>query len=199
MYKRQKYDDATGLFFINGNNLENGNVTITSKTREVSESEFKKHFIAMTESTVLLSINGTIGKVAIYRGEPIVLGKSAAYINCKPKLVPRFLMLFLESANATQYYHLVSTGTTISNLSLESIRQLRIGIPDEKEQLEIVVECQKATEKFDKLIGTAEDVAELLRERRTALISAAVTGKIDVRGWKPPSSAAKSETEMEVA
>ena len=38
-------------------------------------------------------------------------------------------------------------------------------------------------------------VANLLRERRTALISAAVTGKIDVRGWKPP----ESETDAEVA
>ena len=45
----------------------------------------------------------------------------------------------------------------------------------------------------------ANHVVELLRERRTALISAAVTGKIDVRGWKPPSSDVELETEMEVA
>jgi len=43
------------------------------------------------------------------------------------------------------------------------------------------------------------DIRERLRERRTALISAAVTGKIDVRGWKPPSADSQLETEMEVA
>ena len=54
-------------------------------------------------------------------------------------------------------------------------------------------------EKLTKLVDRAGDAMELLRERRTALISAAVTGKIDVRGWKPPSADPKQETEMEVA
>ena len=52
---------------------------------------------------------------------------------------------------------------------------------------------------FDELEAKLVDQNLLLRERRTALISAAVTGKIDVRGWKPPSSDVELETEMEVA
>ena len=152
----------------------------------------------MSKSTVLLSINGTIGKVAIYDNESIVLGKSAAYINCTTKLSPNFLMLFLESSNAKQYYQQQSSGTTISNLSLESIRQLKLGIPNYTEQTKITEYCRQATERSNKLIGFAEKVAELLKERRTALISAAVTGKIDVRNWKPqtPNELINPETEI---
>tara|TARA_R110002167_G_scaffold176216_1_gene375630 strand:- start:443 stop:679 length:237 start_codon:yes stop_codon:yes gene_type:complete len=56
---------------------------------------------------------------------------------------------------------------------------------------EIVDQENKIREFIDLPIG-------VLQERRTALISAAVTGKIDVRGWKRPSSDARLETEMEV-
>ena len=70
--------------------------------------------------------------------------------------------------------------------------------PPDNEQTEILNFIERATEKFDRLLEFAEQQVELLQERRTALISAAVTGKIDVRGWKPPSSGVKQETETEV-
>jgi len=72
-------------------------------------------------------------------------------------------------------------------------------LPPESEQLEIAEFLTAQTQKLDALIAKASDAIELIQERRTALISAAVTGKIDVRGWKRPSAAPKKETEMEVA
>lgn len=59
--------------------------------------------------------------------------------------------------------------------------------------VEIVDYVDTQAETFDTLQAESERAIELLQERRTALISAAVTGKIDVRGWKAP------ETEAEVA
>ena len=191
------YQDGTGLFFVNGNNLEDGRIVIGDSAKEVSSIEYERHHIPMSHSTVLLSINGTIGKVAIYADEKVILGKSAAYINCLDKLAPRFLQVFFQSHNASRYYNLVSTGTTISNLSLDSIRQLRIGLPDLGEQEVIIKYCAKQSEKYDELITVAFSMVDKLQERRTALISAAVTGKIDVRGWQAPES--KIETETEVA
>ena len=72
-------------------------------------------------------------------------------------------------------------------------------VPPLAEQDAITEFLLKNSDRYKALVAKAESTIELLRERRTALISAAVTGKIDVRGWKPPSSDAKSETEMEVA
>ena len=73
-----EYSDVdTGCFFINGNNLENGIIVIKDNTKTVSEKTKAKHYIEMDDFTILVSINGTLGKVAFYRGENVILGKSA--------------------------------------------------------------------------------------------------------------------------
>ena len=92
-----------------------------------------------------------------------------------------------------------TTGVSVPHISPSQIADFVIAMPPVEEQERIANVLHERLTKFDSLEANAEDAVELLRERRTALISAAVTGKIDVRGWKPPSSAAKSETEMEVA
>jgi len=79
------------------------------------------------------------------------------------------------------------------------LEEVLLPIPSASEQNEIIDYLDSVQETFDGLAEKAANQVELLQERRTALISAAVTGKIDVRGWKPPSSGAKQETEMEVA
>lgn len=70
----------TGCYFINGNNLENGTIVIKENTKMVSEKTKAKHYIEMDDFTILVSINGTLGKVAFYNGENVILGKSACYI-----------------------------------------------------------------------------------------------------------------------
>ena len=92
------------------------------------------------------------------------------------------------------------TGAAQPKLTAEALMNLKIVFPpssEEQAQIQKFIIEKKKT--FNALSQKASTQVELLFERRTALISAAVTGKIDVRGWKPPSSAAKSETEMEVA
>ncbi|WP_417745553.1 restriction endonuclease subunit S [Rosistilla oblonga] len=74
----------------------------------------------------------------------------------------------------------------------------RIPLPPPNEQELIVQHLDDMQVKLKRLVEAARNQVELLQERRTALISAAVTGKIDVRGWKRPSAAPKKETEMEV-
>jgi type I restriction enzyme S subunit len=68
------------------------------------------------------------------------------------------------------------------------IENLRIPVPPIQEQDEIICYLDKNLSKFDVLVDNALRAVELLRERRSALISAAVTGKIDVRGWQPPAA-----------
>jgi len=68
------------------------------------------------------------------------------------------------------------------NLNIERIGALLTVKPPLDEQVAIVEEIERASGNYDTLIAEAERAIELLQERRTALISAAVTGKIDVRG-----------------
>lgn len=199
LHSTPKYQDNTGYFFVNGNNLVNGKIAIGTTAKEVPESEYHNHYIHLDSSTIFLSINGTIGNVAKYNNEQIILGKSAAYINCTDTISPDYLMLLLRTNEYRRYFDLEVTGTTISNLSLNSIRQMKVCTPTFEEQTEIVKYCHSNEHKYNLLIESAQRAINLMQERRTALISAAVTGKIDVRTWiAPTTSSDENEAAQEV-
>ena len=188
LHSTPEYDDAGDYFFINGNNLVGGAITISPTTRQVNRQEFLKHRVLLDSSTVLISINGTIGNLALYSGEPVILGKSAAYINCTESLSPRFCLYLFSSEQIKRFFESQLTGTTIYNLSLRTIAETPTPLPSIDEQNSIVEFLNRNVDGFDELIDNAMKLAQLLQERRSALISAAVTGKIDVRGWQPPAS-----------
>ena len=71
----------------------------------------------------------------------------------------------------------------------EQVKSLRVVIPPIEEQKCIVSKIEDMFSTFDRLIEKAESAIQLMQERRTALISAAVTGKIDVRDWQNPTEA----------
>jgi type I restriction enzyme, S subunit len=182
-----EYVDQSSFYFVNGNNLANGSICITDTTRCVSEAEFSKHRVALDQTSLLLSINGTIGNLALYRDESVILGKSAAYVNCGKNVAREFLYWFLQSSSITRYFDLSVTGTTISNLSLQSIRTLPVVLPPLEEQLKVIAALTELTKQLDSLTAEAQRAIDLLQERRTALISAAVTGQVDVRNHAAPS------------
>jgi len=80
----------------------------------------------------------------------------------------------------------VKQGSGQPNLNTDIVKAIPIAIPPENEIKKIVVDIKKKIDHFSKLMGSAEKAIQLMQERRTALISAAVTGKIDVRHWQSP-------------
>ncbi len=78
-----KYADKSSIYFINGNNLKDGEIIIQKSTKFVDDNDAVNHQRDLTNRTILMSINGTIGNLAYYRGESVILGKSACYINVK--------------------------------------------------------------------------------------------------------------------
>ncbi|WP_158246001.1 MULTISPECIES: restriction endonuclease subunit S [unclassified Pseudomonas] len=111
---------------------------------------------------------------------------------------PDYLELLLHEAGyiATQL-GLVKRGAILSGLNSEIIANLVIVVPPRVKQEELLQEIKAASSKYDQGISDCEYAIELFRERRSALISAAVTGKIDVRGWQPPASATSPELAKE--
>lgn len=138
LHATPNYSDEDEYYFINGNNLIEGKVKITEGTKTVDEKEYKKYFIELNKCSVLLSINGTIGNIAFYNNEKVILGKSVAYINCHTELEKQFIALVLSSTRVQKYFLRELTGTTIRNLSLRTIRNTIIPLPPEKEMNEIV-------------------------------------------------------------
>ena len=74
----------------------------------------------------------------------------------------------------------------MDNLNTEVLGKVRVPFPPIEEQTQILSYIQIIQDRFTSLFTNAAKQIVLLQERRTALISAAVTGKIDLRGWQPP-------------
>ena len=144
------YSDDGDYFFVNGNNFEDGVIEIKDNTKRVNSDEYNKYKINLDETTVLLSINGTIGKTAFYNGEPIILGKSACYINVLPSLLKEFLRYFLLSDNFIEYAKYNSRQATIVNLGLKEIRTMPIPLPPLAEQQRIVERLDALSENIRK-------------------------------------------------
>jgi type I restriction enzyme S subunit len=131
------YVSDSKIYFINGNNLKNGKIEITSDTKKVTESELAKNFIPLNENSLLLSINGTIGSMAFYDGEKVMLGKSAAYLNFNSN-VNQFYYYYFQLKGVQEFFYYVATGSTIKNLSLKSIQDFEVPVPEESERNGIV-------------------------------------------------------------
>lgn len=69
-------------------------------------------------------------------------------------------------------------------METEKFKRLKIVLPEREEQVEIVRHLERSVSRLDKLVELTEQAIVFLGEHRTALISTAVTGKIDVRHFK---------------
>ena len=123
------YDSSGSYYFVNGNNLKDGSILIKSETKRVSEDQFLKYKKELTSRTVLVSINGTLGNVAFYNNEPVILGKSACYFNLVTDLSKRFFKLLIESPYFLNYAFANATGSTIKNLGLKTINEFLVPLP----------------------------------------------------------------------
>ena len=123
-----EYVEESDYPFINGNNLD-GNIIISSSTKFVSKETFEKHYIFLTENALLLSINGTLGKLAYFNGEAIMLGKSACYLNLKKEINKRFVFGLMSSEFFLNFMEHASTKSTIKNVGLKAIREYKLILP----------------------------------------------------------------------
>ena len=153
------YDDNGSYYFINGNNLSERGINISEATKRVSKEEaYKNNAAILNDRTILLSINGTIGNVALYNNEPIMLGKSACFINVSPHINKHYVYHYLQTNKCQTYFKSELTGTTIKNLSLQSVRNAKIALPSIYEQNRIA----KLLDVIDERIATQSKLIEKL-------------------------------------
>ena len=133
-----EYDDSGEYPFINGNNLIDGTIEITPATRMVDEATYKEHYIEITDNAILISINGTLGKIAFYKGEKVMLGKSACFCNLKPTINREFVYGVMKSDAFAEFLERNSTKSTIKNVGLKTIRGFQLIIPPNELQLQFV-------------------------------------------------------------
>jgi type I restriction enzyme S subunit len=93
-----------------------------------------------------------------------------------------FISLLLKSQVAKVQFELGQSGAAREGLNFQAVSKLIVPLPSKEEQALIVDHVQRSLSQINTLIQEASKAVELLQERRAALVSAAVTGKIDVRG-----------------
>jgi type I restriction enzyme S subunit len=129
------YIEDSGFYFINGNNLVNGKIELNDNTKRIDLDTFSKNNKGLNENTLLISINGTIGSIAKYNQEKVMLGKSVGYFNFNNNSV--FFYFALQTNSIQDYFISELTGSTIKNLSLKTLRETAVSFPSATEQQKI--------------------------------------------------------------
>ncbi|MBP7468773.1 MAG: restriction endonuclease subunit S [Thauera sp.] len=112
---------------------------------------------------------------------PCLLLQRVAALHPRPSMHSAYIYYLLASDMFVAHFAPETTGVSVPHISPDQIGQFVIPIPPLPEQVEITDHVISESEKIEVLMCEAKASIELLQERRTALISAAVTGKIDVR------------------
>jgi type I restriction enzyme S subunit len=136
----------------------------------------------LPRGTVMLSRTASVGFSAIMG---VDMATTQDFVNwvCGPTLRPEFLLYVFRSMG--QEFKRLTMGSTHQTIYMPDVGRFSTPVPPVHEQDEIVARIRSETSKLDALIAKVREAIDRLREFRTALISAAVTGKIDVRGEVP--------------
>jgi type I restriction enzyme S subunit len=132
---------------------------------------------------VVIAIRATIGKPLIVPPylDGANLTQGTAKFSPGPSVIAEFICLFLRSPQAIGQFERLSKGATFKEITLEMLRKFDVSLPPVLEQNEIVGSMSAQLAKLGRLLTETERAIVLLQERRAALISAAITGRIDVR------------------
>lgn len=143
--------------------------------------------------SVLLGRKGTIDK-PLYIDKPFWTVDTMYYTELHNTIDAKYLYYQAVTIQFSRY----STNTALPSMTQENLSNYYFSVPKlEIERASITNFLDSETAKIDNLIEKQQQIIQLLQERRTALISAAVTGKIDVRSWVAPGEQAKAESPAE--
>jgi type I restriction enzyme S subunit len=146
---------------------------------------------SVRKDDVLYIKDGATAGIAMVndREEEFSLLSSVALIRPRKNILrPKYLKHHLNASVFKDEMLNRLSGGAMTRFTIDGISRFNILIPPIEEQDEIVELIEAKTSQMDILIEKAEKAINFMQERRTALISAAVTGKIDVRNWQAPAS-----------
>ena len=155
------YSEDGDCYFINGNNLVDGKIFLFPETKKVQSNQLTVSDTSLKKNTILMSINGTIGSLAWYRDEKVMLGKSVAYLTTE-EFDRKFIYSILQTPKIVKHFNNNLTGTTIKNLGLKTIRETVISLPSLPEQTAIGSFFQD----IDQLISLQQRKLEVLKEQK---------------------------------
>lgn len=178
---KPELNSDSGIFWVTMENMSQH--YITSSHQRVSDlAASQSGSKILPKGAVIASCVGNFGVAAINKIDVIINQQLQAF---QPVNVIADYLLAMVSISKN-YFELIGTAATLIYVNKEGFENLPVLVPPESEQISICKFIDGNNEKFELLIDHSINQINLLQERRTALISAAVTGKIDVRDWVAP-------------
>ncbi|WP_067504463.1 restriction endonuclease subunit S [Actinoplanes sp. TFC3] len=138
----------------------------------------------LQEGDLLFSITAYLGSVAVVEGDWVGAYVSQHVALCRlerDQVDPRFIGWFMLTTTGQDQLNEGAAGGTKMQLALDDIRGLRVPTAPIEQQRGMVAHLDRQTTQIDALVAETERFIDYARERRAALITAAVTGEIDVR------------------
>lgn len=157
----------------------------------VTPQKAKQLNVCMVEpgDVLVAKVGSPPGDACIYpNSEPeAIITQDVVRIRVNKQLCDAYyLSCLLNSTYGKAIVDDISVESTRKRFGLGDYKQLKIPLPPLDEQIQLASWIRDQCDKLDMLNTKAKCTIDLMQERRTALISAAVTGKIDLRGWTPP-------------
>jgi type I restriction enzyme S subunit len=173
-----------GVPVINPSHLVNGRIVADSACTVLAElaSQLARHKLFVGD--IIVARRGELGRCALVtvNENGWLCGTGSMIVKTSSALHTSYALNLIACSLVRQWLELQSVGSTMSNLNASILGSLHIPVPPLAEQQAIVEYLDAETRRIDNTIAKAQRSIELMQERRSALISAAVTGKIDVRG-----------------
>ncbi len=178
-----------GIPIVRMNNLRRGPLDLTDAVRIPAES--CNPSVALSAGDLVWGMSGSVGDTGSLGNYARVTAhdlpcqlnqRVGRFVTRDSHLGPDFLEYVIQTSYFYEQIMLLVTGTAQFNVSSEQVESCLIALPPFAEQQQIVFKLRQRLSDLDSLKMEATRAIDLLQERRSALISAAVTGKIDVRG-----------------
>lgn len=169
-------------YLITGMNFKEGKIR-WDEVYHISEERYNEApEIQLQEGDVLMTKDGTIGKLLLIENLPGKTSLNSHLLVIRSKygdFQPKYLYYQLDSILFKHYIELTKSGTTFFGISQESVSKYPMLLPPIAEQTAIADFLDEQTEQIDKLIGNKKRLIKLLKEERTAIINQAVTKGIN--------------------
>lgn len=175
-----------GVPYIRTSDMSGDALPLTGYPKTSPEIDASYARSRVSAGDLVISIRASVGKCLPVPPEldGANLTQGTAKIAPSSKALAVFMLPFIGSSPVQLYLDSKAKGATFKEITLETLRKAPFLVPPVDEQNEIGRWVDSADLRFKALIEAAEQAQLLLKERRIALISAAVTGKIDVRDWQ---------------
>ena len=151
---------------------------------EMDFSQSERNRYLLRPGDLLVCEGGEVGRTAIWRGELNECFYQKAIHRVRPRSdseIPRFFYFLMYAVAKRGVFTAGGNPNTIDHLTAVQLRHYRMPFPSAGEQRAIVAFLDHQTARADDLIAKVRQAIDNLDEFRTALISVAVTGKIDIR------------------